>query len=362
MNSLSLRRRLAGFTLVELLVVIGIIALLISILLPSLNRARRAASTVKCLANLRSISQAQSIYQAQSNGWFAGSPVTTGFQYMPLGTTFTNANSPGLNQIWDWNAPIARMMGIKFNENALAADRLDRFNKLNGQAVFQCPDNDGVIMTRFSGSPGPDWGAIQWTSYAMAQTFLALPLASPPQGVTLTFHNNRTGGGGSVSGSNVTARNYDPPTGYAPRAGKVKNASSKIMMADGSRSSQGSDGPTYDSNVTGSGGGMFADQGSWSPFTRGFFRGQAPGNGSSGRDARILWARHGAKLQGGKADTFRFNTVYWDGSGGTLGDLEGSDPSLWMPTGSAFNAGPALQFVDTYNKFMGGRTGAVTAN
>ncbi len=61
-------RRRCAFTLPELLVVIGIVAVLIGMLLPALNSARRANNAVLCMTNLRTLGQGFAMYAAEFKG------------------------------------------------------------------------------------------------------------------------------------------------------------------------------------------------------------------------------------------------------------------------------------------------------
>jgi prepilin-type processing-associated H-X9-DG protein len=63
------KNKRAAFSLVELLVVIGIIALLIGILLPAMSRVRQSSKQVTCMANMRTIGQLLLAYANENNGW-----------------------------------------------------------------------------------------------------------------------------------------------------------------------------------------------------------------------------------------------------------------------------------------------------
>ncbi len=126
-----------AFTLIELLVVVAIIALLISILLPALNGARRSAKAVKCAANLRSVGQAFATYLAENRAFYPPSyvyPLDGDGNYdlkdQPYGHPYGYAH-------WSW---------FLFNRGTVDPN------------AFTCPEfpNAGVPRTN-PGSESRDW-------------------------------------------------------------------------------------------------------------------------------------------------------------------------------------------------------------
>jgi prepilin-type N-terminal cleavage/methylation domain-containing protein/prepilin-type processing-associated H-X9-DG protein len=121
-----------GFTLVELLVVITIIALLVAILLPSLAKVRTQGRRAQCLSNLRQIGVAISTYALSNNGFIpygpAQAPPFTASNFYPCPGTITSLLS------LQSGAPVG--LGLMI-ENQLA----------NCKRVLFCPDADQNSMS-----------------------------------------------------------------------------------------------------------------------------------------------------------------------------------------------------------------------
>jgi prepilin-type N-terminal cleavage/methylation domain-containing protein/prepilin-type processing-associated H-X9-DG protein len=139
-----------GFTLVELLVVIGIIALLISILLPALAGARKAANQTKCAAALKEVGNGFIIYGNQNNGWWPCAAMDPGSNNIPAPYDVGPDTFASGARIY-WYNMIAPLLDASKLGNASASGNDDA--NARRTVLWGCPAWEGY-MTSSATSPG----------------------------------------------------------------------------------------------------------------------------------------------------------------------------------------------------------------
>lgn len=128
-----------AFTLIELLVVVAIIALLISILLPALGRAREQTKSAKCLSNLKTLGQAVVVYTAEERGGLPGRLHPAVYRNQGLDSLLT-----------DPVKPLSMASALEFQAKQLTFFLRRQFTDSQGRAgsvtdqVATCPTQESV--------------------------------------------------------------------------------------------------------------------------------------------------------------------------------------------------------------------------
>jgi prepilin-type N-terminal cleavage/methylation domain-containing protein/prepilin-type processing-associated H-X9-DG protein len=162
---MNLPRSRHGFTLVELLVVVAIIALLLGILLPSLSRARKIAETTACMAHLRGAGQGMNTYATEYRGFIPG-PLTSGRQQTRQDSSYVWDEDPTEPvQNTDWISPA---LGASLS---LPGDRDERIAAMFN-LKFKCPTNKQKYTGQYgSGGPSVDPKTLTVSSYSASLGF-----------------------------------------------------------------------------------------------------------------------------------------------------------------------------------------------
>jgi prepilin-type N-terminal cleavage/methylation domain-containing protein len=358
-------RAKAGFTLVELLVVISIIALLIGILLPALGSARTAAHTVVCMTNQSNIGKGWLTFAADNNDYIPA-PGTIGQQLMTQGDDGLALDAPGsATQPFDWAGALA----FDYFDIERPAQRDERFAFLNGATpqggkssgaagIFACPANYNISIPyldgeRPSGIDGTDFQPQLSMSYCAAREFMWWGQGgnqAPSWAQRSPEYWDETGtmnASGSWAQWMPGKNSFGEQSGYRPRLDRIGAVlSDKYIMADGARFLRFDlDALDHDVAARGGYGGAFADIGAWADYesaSRTLTRAWPSGANDAGIDMERLSMRHVNSQQAQP----RANALKYDGSVETVSDRrEFRRPDHWLPSGTSLLLNDVPEFL-----------------
>lgn len=342
-----------SFTLIELLVVVAIIALLIAILLPSLQCAREQSRTAKCGAQLRQIGVGLQGYMSENNDWIPGVN-TTGAAF---NIAYNNSTDPAgflrtapVTQKYDWLSPC-------ITGSSLGNNRAERFKSLVN--YYQCPSNAGDTSVLFNNT-APD--SVDFITSSSTSSWSPLSYMMPAyfqfwgQGDQVAFASN---GRGPTVSSVVPVPTFEVKVPrYKSKLNQVGQPAKKIAAADGTRyldPNQTLDfdvGLAMDNGITSNPSfGSFTDGGAfWSGSTAyGVAVGSKNWDGTSitrgspsGGQQLALSYRHGCGAKFNRPTAAQnndgaINSMFFDGHVMKMSDHQSRDPQYWYPKGTIVN-------------------------
>ncbi len=337
-----------AYTLVEVLVVVAVIALLISILVPSLSLAREQARAIVCAQHLRQFGTGLHVYTCENNDYFpglntSGAAVTAKRRTMNSDvTTLFHSRLPV--QTFDWMTPILAY------SLELPAVRAQRFRFLLEE--FRCPSQMTVCTEVFSDGPVPDeedfkvlgaWPAI---SYLMPSSFQYVG-----QNYDRLLLCHEEGAPNTPIWAKALYAGFEVVMGnYLPKLERVGPAARKIFAADGTRYCDRYGQLDFAIDTVPDWYGSFSSPGGWYTGCTAYGvragsltwdgRPVAQGSPSAGQNLALSY-RHGQSVgeppDDAHGNTGAINAAFFDGHVDRLTDRQSRAIWYWYPAGGVVN-------------------------